>query len=461
MDLAQSTKIIPGQMVTPDFGKFGESFKNVSEQQRLNLANQASLLGLQKEQQGIVANEVISGIMKQSIDPNTGEVDQNKAFTLIAQDPRVAYNFPTIANQINQTATSQEAAKQARIETSVKQIGYMNSQLGSLRLTKNLDYSNIVEMLAKAVQDKVITVQQAQREISDLPKDKKDLSAWVDDHYIKTNTAQQNIDLYLPTEEIIDPNTNQKIKVSKAQLMGLQKTNPSIVPINISAPIVALNPSEQSALQTTGTNQANAVQELHSNVSTAPTRINILESARANLDNPDLSTGPGVEGRNQVKSFFNALAPEYAQKIFGKDFNGTIKDTDEFKKYMASYTNAASANLGSGTDARLNAAISGNANITMNKMANQDIITKTIAIEKMNQAQDLAWNKSGISPDKFNAWQSDFNKKVKPEVFAFDSMTPKQQQDFVTRKTKDGTLAAFKKDLMSMVQQGLIEAPGR
>jgi hypothetical protein len=276
-----------------------------------------------------------------------------------------------------------------------------------------------------------------------------------------SSDAKKQMDLYLPTEEVIDPNTNQKIKISKAQLMGLQKTNPSIVPINTSAPVVGLNPSESSALQTTGTNQANAVQELHNNVSTAPTRINILESARANLDSPDLSTGPGVEGRNQLKSFFNALAPEYTQKVFGKDFNGNIKDTDEFKKYMASYTNAASANLGSGTDARLNAAIAGNANINMNKMANQDIITKTIAIEKMNQAQDYAWNKSGISPDKFNSWQAEFNKNVKPEVFAFDSMTPKQQKDFIERKTKNGSLGAFRKDLVNMVQQGFIDMPGR
>jgi hypothetical protein len=68
---------------------------------------------------------------------------------------------------------------------------------------------------------------------------------------------------------------------------------------------------------------------------------------------------------------------------------------------------------------------------------------------------------SNISPDKFNSWQADFNKKVKPEVFAFDAMTPKQQQDFVTRKTKDGSLGAFRKDLTSMVQQGFIDIPGR
>lgn len=450
MDLAQSTKLTSGQMVTPDFGKI-----NLNAPQEF-IKNQ---LGIQQLGQGIASNQAVSDAMKLSTNPETGEIDQNKLLSLISQDPRAAYNLPTIANQVNQNAKSQEDAKQARIDTSLKVLNWTHDRLGGLRVMDNLDHSHIVDTLAKGVQDKVLTLQQAQDQLKDLPKDKKDLPAWVDKHYLMSADAKKLIDLYVPTETIKDPITGEQKKIPKAVFLGLQKnTNPNI---DINAPVTGLATSTESALTTTGTNQANAVQELHNNVSTAPTRINILESARGNLDNPDLSTGPGVEGRNQLKSFFNALAPEYAQKVFGKDFNGNIKDTDEFKKYMASYTNAASANLGSGTDARLNAAIAGNANINMNKMANQDIITKTIAIEKMNQAQDYAWNKSGISPDKFNSWQADFNKKVKPEVFAFDSMTPKQQKDFIERKTKDGSLGSFKKDLVNMVQQGLIEPPGR
>ena len=450
MDLAQSTKVVPGQMVTPDFGKI-----NLNAPLEF-IKNQ---LAVQQSGQGIAANQAVSEIMKLAINPETGELDQNKALSLIAQDPRTAYNFPTIANLINQNAQSQESAKQARIKSQTDLLNWTHDRLGGLRLMDNLGHSDIVDVLANGVKNGILTLPQAQNQLKDLPTDKKDLQAWVDKHYIMTSDAKKQMDLYLPTETVKDPVTGEERKVPKAVFMGLQKNqNPNI---DINAPITGLATSTQSALTTTGTNQANAVQELHTNASNIPTRINILESARANLDNPDLSTGPGVEGRNQVKSFFNALAPEYVQKIFGKDFNGNIKDADEFKKYMTSYTNAASANLGGGTDARLNAAIAGNANITMNKMANQDIITKTIAIEKMNQAQDLAWNKSGISPDKFNAWQADFNKKVKPEVFAFDAMTPKQQQDFVTRKTKDGSLGAFRKDLTSMVQQGFIDIPGR
>ena len=437
-------------MVTPDFSKI-----NLNAPQEF-IKNQ---LAIQQSGQGIAANQAVSEIMKLAINPETGELDQNKALSLIAQDPRTAYNFLTIANQINQNAQSQESAKQARIKSQADLLNWTHDRLGGLRLMDNLGHSDIADVLINGVKNGILTLPQAQNQLKDLPTDKKDLQAWVDKHYIMTSDAKKQMDLYLPTETVKDPVTGEERKVPKAVFMGLQKNqNPNI---DINAPVTGLAPSTQSALTTTGTNQANAVQELHANASNIPTRINILESARANLDNPDLSTGPGVEGRNQVKSFFNALAPQYAEKIFGKDFNGNIKDTDEFKKYMTSYTNAASANLGGGTDARLNAAIAGNANITMNKMANQDIITKTIAIEKMNQAQDLAWNKSGISPDKFNSWQADFNKKVKPEVFAFDAMTPKQQKDFVTRKTKDGSLGAFRKDLTSMVQQGFIDIPGR
>ena len=125
--------------------------------------------------------------------------------------------------------------------------------------------------------------------------------------------------------------TKQTELVSQAEMMGY---TPSKLTNEQGRFITGLSPSEQSAQTTSGTNQANAIQELHTSVASAPTRINILESARENLENPNLSTGPGVEGRNQIKSFFNALAPELMQKVFGKDFDGTIKDQDEFKKYF-------------------------------------------------------------------------------------------------------------------------------
>jgi hypothetical protein len=455
MDLAQSTTVTPQKMVTPNFGQIPEAINQV-----LNI--QKNRVGLEQAQQSLLANKAVSEHMANSINPQTGELDQPKLMSLIAQDPRTAYNLPTIANQVNQATQSAEAAKQAKMETNIKGINYWHDRLAGLRLTKNLDHNHIVDSLAKGVEDGFITIQQAQRELQDLPKDTKQLNSWVDEHYTKTSNAKDLIDLYVPTEEIIDPATNKKIKVPKAQLLGMQGGQGNMQSnINPSAPVVGFSPSEQTALTTTGTNQANAAQELHSSVASAPTRINILESARQNLENPDLSTGPGVEGRNQIKSFFAALSPELTEKIFGKDFTGVIKDQEEFKKYMTQYSNFVSAGLGSGTDARLNASLTGNPNPNILKMSNQDLLTKTIAIEKMNKAQDYAWQNSGISPDKFNQWQSQWNKQVKPEVFAFTSMTPIQQKDFIERKNKDGSLGMFKKDLTNMVKQGFLESPGQ
>jgi len=455
MDLAQSTTVTPQKMVTPNFGQIPEAINQV-----LNI--QKNRVGLEQAQQSLLANKAVSEHMANSINPQTGELDQPKLMSLIAQDPRTAYNLPTIMNQVNQATQSAEAAKQAKMETSIKGINYWHDRLAGLRLTKNLDHNHVVESLAKGVEDGFITIQQAHRELQDLPKDTKQLNSWVDEHYTKTSNAKDLIDLYVPTEEVIDPATNKKIKVPKAQLLGMQGGQGNMQSnINPSAPVVGFSPSEQTALTTTGTNQANAAQELHSSVASAPTRINILESARQNLENPDLSTGPGVEGRNQIKSFFAALSPELTEKIFGKEFTGVIKDQEEFKKYMTQYANFASSGLGTGTDARLNASLTGNPNPNILKMSNQDLLTKTIAIEKMNKVQDYAWQNSGISPDKFNQWQSQWNKQVKPEVFAFTSMTPIQQKDFIERKNKDGSLGMFKKDLTNMVKQGFLESPGQ
>jgi hypothetical protein len=451
MDLAQSTKLNPSQMVTPDFSKI-----NLNAPQEF-VKNQ---LGIQQLGQGIAANKAVSDAIQQSTD-EFGNTNVPKVMQLISQNPDAAYNLPQIGKQLQDMQSAKFGAMNAQIDNVRKQNDYWNGRLGGLlqkgeKITKN----DLIGELVNAVNRGVISVEQAKQELGNLPSEDKDLFSYVKQHHFATLENTKQLEMRLPSKEVLNPITKQKELVSPAELMGYTTPNTQLQ-TESGRFVTGFSPSEQSAQTTTGTNQANAVQELHNNVSTAPTRINILESARANLDNLNLTTGPGVEGRNQIKSFFNALAPAYTEKVFGKDFNGNIKDTDEFKKYMASYTNAASANLGSGTDARLNAAIAGNANINMNKMANQDIITKTIAIEKMNQAQDYAWNKSGVSPDKFNSWQAEFNKNVKPEVFAFDSMTSKQQKDFIERKTKDGSLGAFKKDLVNMVQQGLIEPPGR
>ena len=216
-----------------------------------------------------------------------------------------------------------------------------------------------------------------------------------------------------------------------------------------------LSPSQQSALTAQGSTANQAAQELHNAAADAPMRLNLLEQARDSLSG--IQTGPGTDWRNTAKSFFNALAPDMAKKI---GWTGDVQNYDEFKKILTNYASSVSGSLGSGTDARLNAAITGNANPGISKLANEDILTKTIAAEKMRAAQDYAFQNSGQTTDKFNQWQSQWNKAVNPDAFVFTSMSPQQQQAYLKRQTP-AQMAKFKSDLGNLVRAGLIQMPGQ
>jgi hypothetical protein len=136
-----------------------------------------------------------------------------------------------------------------------------------------------------------------------------------------------------------------------------------------------------------------------------------------------------------------------------------IASYDEYKKILTNYASSVSGSLGTGTDARLNAAVTGNANPGISNLANEDILTKTIAAEKMRAAQDYAFQNSGLTSDKFNQWQSQWNKAVNPDAFAFTSMNPTQQQAYIKRQSPQ-QLTKFKADLGNLVRAGLIQMPG-
>ena len=94
LNLAQSTNVIPQKMVTPDFGSFADTIN-----QNLNI--QKNRVELEKIQQSLLSNKAVSEAMIQSINPDTNEIDQNKLLSLLARDPRAAYNLPEIANKVN------------------------------------------------------------------------------------------------------------------------------------------------------------------------------------------------------------------------------------------------------------------------------------------------------------------------------------------------------------------------
>jgi hypothetical protein len=92
-------------------------------------------------------------------------------------------------------------------------------------------------------------------------------------------------------------------------------------------------------------------------------------------------------------------------------------------------------------------------------MANEDILAKTMAAEKMRAAQDYAFQNSGLTTDKFNQWQSQWNKAVDPQAFVYDSMSPKQRRALQERLSPQ-QLQQLRNSYNSLVSQGILQPNG-
>lgn len=473
--------IIPTKQQIPDFG--GATAK-LLDLQNANQQYQTQLLQQQKLQQEVNANQP----------------------ALTAEQTR-----SSIANLNLETLAKQNEFLNKSL-----------SGLKTLANQGKLKFDDVRSALSNAVANHQLTAEQAQIELNDYQSVKDDpqgLADKIDQHYTQSLSNADRINALMPKLNYVD--TGNGVTITKTNPLTGQTNIQGVIPKNLSpselASTVTIKTPEgkeevitkaqllnmvnnnggswngampktesgytgrypnaeqkspvlgehggvlsgagtesaaaQSAL---GTSQASAIQSLHNQVKDAPLRISLLEKARQ-IVGEGTQTGPGTEWRNTARSFIGALSPEIAEKIGGKDFNADTAKYEEFRKIMTNYANNVS---GAGTNDRLAAAMTGNANQHIQNLANQDILTMTVAAEKMQAAKDRAWQNLGKEPSKFNAWESDFNnKKMLPEAFVYESMTAPQQKSFIERLSKSGKLPEFKKAFTTYVREGLIEMP--
>jgi hypothetical protein len=472
----------------------------------------ATLQGLRQNQTRLNANQAISDAYQQSVDPSTGEVDFGKLQSLASQNGAGAF-LPEFMGQIAQQRNSQLQYDTGKLDLALKQQQGIRGMIGSLALDPNLGKTDmsqdIAQQVVNAVQNGLLPQDQAVRELKSIPGDPALQASWVRNHLMNSLSGEAKIKALMPqvqaintggatnvvainpmtgeptvtgtmqntltpdalaqNVEVTDPATGARYVITKAQQLAMQAGQgqpqgqgyngryqqpgaPSGVPGGLQT---SLSPGQQSALTAQGGTSNTAAQALHDAAADVPMRLNLLQQARDSL--AGINTGPGSDWRNTAKSFFNAMSPDLAKKI---GWTGDVQNYDEFKKILTNYASSVSGSLGSGTDARLNAAITGNANPGISKLANEDILAKTMAAEKMRAAQDYAFQNSGLTTDKFNQWQSQWNKAINPDTFVFTSMSPQQQQAFLKRQTP-AQLTKFKSDLGNLVRAGLIQMPGQ
>lgn len=477
------------------------------------------LLALRQGQMQLGANQAISQAYSQAVNPD-GSVDFNKLQSLAAQSGVGAY-LPQFMEQLATQRNQQQQYDVSKLDMALKQQQSIRGMIGSLATDPSIGKTDmsqkIAAQIADAVQSGILPLDQGVREIQSIPSDPSAQAQWVQNHLINSLSGEAKLQAVMPQN--VQVNTGgQTVLLNRNPLTGQSTIGgtisntltpgeaaqriPTVLPNGQPGTVAlgstvgqgavpggytgrynpqgggasgapagflptGLTPAEQAA-QTAGasmqaTGSAQAAQELHNAAADAPMRLNLLENARDALtvgvdaNGHPIDTGPGAAWRNEAKSFFNALAPDTAKAI---GWTGDVQSFDEFKKILTNYASSVSGSLGTGTDARLNAAVTGNANPNISSLANQDILAKTIAAEKMRAAQDYAWQNSGNTPDKFNQWQSQWNKSVSPDAFVFTSMNPQQQQAFLKRQSP-AQLATFKSNLANLVRAGVIEMPAQ
>lgn len=491
-----------------------QSAPNPMQQLGQTVGTLNGLQTLRQNQMQLGANQAISNAYSQSINPD-GSVDFNKLQSLAAQNGAGAF-LPQFMGQIAQQRNSQLQYDTGKLDLALKQQQSLRGMIGSLAMDPSIGKtdmsSKIASQIADAVQSGLLPLDRGLQEIQAIPAEPGAQAQWIQNHLINSLSGEAKIQALMPQNIAVDtgsgtvllnrnpltgqstvgttvekglspgelaqnvtivgPNGEQRV-ITKAQQLAMQggggipnaptgggytgrydQSGQGLAP----GIQTSLGPGQQAALTAQGATSNTAAQTLHDAAADAPMRINLLQTARdaltGNLDKngSPIDTGPGAAWRNTAKSFINGLAPSVASSL---GITGDIKNFDEFKKILTNYASSVSGSLGSGTDARLNAAITGNANPDISRGANQDILTKTIAAERMRAAQDYAFQQSGYTTDNFNKWQSQWNKSVNPDAFAYDSMSPDQRASYKARVSPQ-QFEKLRQDYNALHKQGLL-----
>jgi len=139
-----------------------------------------------------------------------------------------------------------------------------------------------------------------------------------------------------------------------------------------------------------------------------------------------MTTAVGADIRNAAESWAGGLARSLG---WGAPFD-TTKEYDALHKYLSQIT--IGNPVAQGSDARLAATLSGNANTGIHELAGADMIKAGIALQRMTLAANRQWN--GMSQEQRNSYglfldfAQDFNRRVDPRAFMVDLLNPAQAQ---------------------------------
>ncbi|MCW5141057.1 hypothetical protein [Burkholderia cenocepacia] len=440
------------------------------------------------------ANVAQSEAIRNATDPTSGRTDWARAQSLLAQDPRGAYNAPQFAKSVQEMQHGQVKFDADKFDLAVKQVSSLRQQLGGLmadpRFGKGDMTAAIGDLVLKGIDNGTIPPEMAARELDSIPRDPAQQAQFIRNHWMASLKGEVQLQALKPDVQTIDtggainivpidPMTGAPKGATSFQksltpgeaaqrVQTFQDGQPGTVAMGSlvgggaggfgdgsyaggagggGAPggFLPTGPAlgQEAAASTLGTEMGKAVANLSAQAEAAPQRVYMLQELQRTAK--DFTPGATADWSLQAKNLASSIAPDVAAKI-GID-PAKIASQQEFNKYATQLAIAQAGTLGAGTDSKLATALSGNPNQKMNGLSVDHLTRAMIGMERATQAKNAAWQQAGLGPDKFGQWSAQWNRAVDPRVFVVDQMDRAAAQKMIkslSPKDRDAFAASYR-----------------
>ena len=137
--------------------------------------------------------------------------------------------------------------------------------------------------------------------------------------------------------------------------------------------------------------------------------------------------GTGTPALNEVKKW----AVTWLKDVDPKLINDS-SDYDTVRKYLVQGARAAG---NTGTNDQLAAAFEGSPNVTMNTATIENIVKTRVALKKMEAAQALMFEQTGLPDGEFSKWKAKNQNNFDPRAFGWDMMSNEAREKLMKRLT--------------------------
>lgn len=206
MELAQSTQVVPKQMITPDFGGILESYKAGQDIAKNRIA-------LEQAGQGLESNKAVSAAMKEFTDEN-GNRNVPAIIAKLTQDPNASVNLPEFATKLYALETGQTNSEIANLNKYVLKNDIAGRRIGpmvaSINEGKEVTRDQVINELVNLVKKGVFNPQEAATHMATLPsktgnaeQDRDALHNWILNENKAVQTNQELFNKLLPSQTAV------------------------------------------------------------------------------------------------------------------------------------------------------------------------------------------------------------------------------------------------------------------